>query len=126
MNEIGKKHLVTSGRDISNPGTLGTLGMLLESSGAGAKISLEKIPRNESVPWDDWLKLYPGAGFVLTAADNNVDECISILEDVNITSKVVGEIIEDKKLYLSYKNENEVLFNFKTDRIMGVKEDIKK
>jgi len=32
MNSIASKHLVTAGRDISNPGTLGTLGMLLESS----------------------------------------------------------------------------------------------
>jgi len=126
MNNIARKHLVTAGRDISNPGTLGTLGMLLEASGVGASIQLEKIPRNEKVTWDNWLKLYPGAGFVLTVPEKNADECISILEDVNITSKITGEIIEDKKLYLSYKKQKEVLFNFKNDRIMGVKEDIKK
>ena len=126
MNIIARKHLVTAGRDISNPGTLGTLGMLLEASGGGASIELERIPRSENVPWEDWLKMYPGAGFVLTAPENNAEECIAILEDVNITSKVTGEIIGDKKLYLTYKNQKEVLFNFKTDRIMGVKEDIKK
>ncbi len=123
MNRIGKRHLVTSGRDISNPGTLGTLGMLLESSSVGASVELEKIPRNNSVDWDDWLKLYPGSGFVLTAEEKNVYECLELLEDVNITSSVVGEIVEDKKLYLTYENQTEVLFDFDDDRIMGVKEE---
>lgn len=124
MNKIARRHLVTSGRDISNPGTLGTLGMLLESSGVGANIELQKIPRNDSVNWDDWLKLYPGSGFVLTAEEENVDECLKLLEEVNITSNVVGTIIPDKKLYLTYENQKEILFDFKKDRIMGVKEEI--
>ena len=126
MNRIASKHLVTAGRDISNPGTLGTLGMLLESSNVGAVIDVEKIPRNDIVDWDDWLKLYPGSGFVLTAEEKNADECLKLLEDVNITSNIIGTIIEDKKLYLTYKNQKKVLFNFDEDKIMGVKEEISK
>ena len=122
MNTIAKKQLVTAGKDISNPGILGTLGMLLEASDVGAKVKLDEIPRNETVGWIEWLKLYPGAGFVLTAEENMVDECINILEEVNVTSNVVGEIIIDKKLYLSYNNEEKIVFDFKKDDIMGVKE----
>ncbi|MGC9516607.1 MAG: methanogenesis marker 2 protein [Methanomicrobiales archaeon] len=122
MNNIAQKHLVTAGKDISNPGTIGTLGMLLEASDVGAKVELEKIPRNENVNWEEWLKLYPGAGFVLTAEPDKVEECIKILEKVNITSNVVGEIIEEKKLYLSHNNEELIVFDFKKEDIMGVKE----
>lgn len=124
MNRIAQRHLVTSGKDISNPGTLGTLGMLLEASDVGASIELEKIPRNEMVDWDDWLKIYPGSGFVLTAHPEKVEECINLLEKVNITSSVVGEITRDKIFYLSCGDEKEVLFDFNQDRIMGVKEEI--
>jgi putative methanogenesis marker protein 2 len=122
MNKIGREKLVTAGKDISNPGTLGTLGMLLEASGVGATVELEKIPRNESVEWEQWLKLYPGSGFVLTAKSNKVDRCIELLEDVNITSAVVGEITEDKKLYIIHEDKKEVLFDFESDKIMGIKE----
>ena len=122
MNEIAKKHLVTAGKDISNPGILGTLGMLLEASDVGTRVDLDKIPRNASVDWIEWLKLYPGAGFVLTAEEDRVDECIKILGEVNITSAVVGEIITDKKLYLSHNNEEKIVFDFEKDDIMGVKE----
>lgn len=124
MNRIAQRHLVTAGKDISNPGTLGTLGMLLEASDVGASIELENIPRNESMDWDSWLKIYPGSGFVLTAAQENVAECMKLLEEVNITSNVVGEIIQDKVFYLAYEGEKEVLFNFNKDRIMGVKQEI--
>ena len=48
MNNIAKKHLLTAGKDISNPGILGTLGMLLEASEVGATVELEKIPRNST------------------------------------------------------------------------------
>jgi len=122
MNRIAKKHLVTSGRDISNPGTLGTLGMLLEASNIGAVVELGNIPKNGDVPWDQWLKLYPGSGFVLTAEESKVDKCIDLLEDVNITSMAAGEIVADKRLYITYDNHKKVVFDFKKDSIMGVKE----
>jgi putative methanogenesis marker protein 2 len=123
MNKIGHEKLVTAGKDISNPGTLGTLGMLLEASDVGATVELEKIPRNESVGWEQWLKLYPGSGFVLTAESSKVDRCIELLEEVNITSAVVGEITDDKKLYITHEDQKEALFDFEKDKIMGIKEE---
>lgn len=122
MNKLATEHLVTSGRDISNPGTLGTLGMLLEASGTGATVELDLIPRNKTVSWEEWLKIYPGSGFVLTAKEENVERIIELLEAVEIRSNVAGEIIEDKKLYLTHYHEKEVVFDFNMDRIMGIKE----
>ncbi len=124
MNSIARKHLLTAGKDISNPGILGTLGMLLEASEVGATVELERIPRNSNVNWDDWLKVYPGSGFVLTAEEKNVEEAIEMLENVNITSEVAGRIIEDKKLYLTHDNQEKVVFDFNHEMIMGIKEDI--
>lgn len=123
MNLLAREHLVSSGKDISNPGTLGTLGMLLETSNVGAIVELESIPRNPEVNWEDWLKLYPGAGFILTAEDGNVESIIEILEKVNITTKVVGSIIPNKKLYLTSGNDREVVFDFETDKITGIHDE---
>lgn len=119
MHKIALENLVTSGKDISNPGILGTLGMLLESSQKGARVELEKIPRNPSVNWEEWLKSYPGSGFVLTAPDSKVNRCIELLEEVNITAKVVGDIIKDKKLILTYKNQEKIVFDQDKNLIMG-------
>ena len=124
MNSIARKHLLTAGKDISNPGILGTLGMLLEASEVGATVELERIPRNSNVNWEDWLKVYPGSGFVLTAEEKNVEEAIEMLENVNITSEVAGRIIKDKKLYLTHDNQEKIVFDFNHEMIMGIKEDI--
>jgi putative methanogenesis marker protein 2 len=126
MNSIAQKHLLTAGKDISNPGILGTLGMLLEASEVGARIELEKIPRNSTVNWEEWLKVYPGTGFVLTAEEENVEETIEMLEEVNITSTVAGSIIEDQKMYLTYDDQEEIVFDFEHEIIMGIKENISK
>ena len=111
MKEIADKDLVTGGKDISNPGTLGTLEMLLESSGVGGRVELNKIPRNEDVNWEEWLKSYPGAGFVLTVKEKNTEELINLLDEVSITASIVGEVISEKKLYLSSETEEMVLFD---------------
>ncbi|WP_042701733.1 methanogenesis marker 2 protein [Methanobrevibacter arboriphilus] len=111
MKEIAEKDLVTGGKDISNPGTLGTLEMLLESSGVGGRVELNKIPRNEDVNWEEWLKSYPGAGFVLTVKEKNTEELINLLDEVSITASIVGEVISEKKLYLSSETEEMVLFD---------------
>lgn len=124
MNNIARKHLLTAGKDISNPGILGTLGMLLEASELGATVELEKIPRNSGVNWDDWLKLYPGSGFVLTAEEENVEDAINMLEQVNITSQIAGSIIEEKNLYLTHGNQEKIVFDFNQEIIMGIKEEI--
>jgi uncharacterized protein len=126
MNSIARKHILTAGKDISNPGILGTLGMLLEASEVGARIELEKIPRNSSVNWEEWLKVYPGTGFVLTAEEENVEEIIEMLEEVKITSTVAGSIIEDQKLYLTHDDQEEIVFDFEHEIIMGIKENISK
>lgn len=123
MNEVASKHLVSAGKDISNPGTLGTLGMLLETSNVGATVELDLIPRNTDVSWEDWLRLYPGAGFVLTAKEENVDFIVEILEKVNITTRVVGSIIPDKMLFLTSGDSKEVVFDFSTDKITGIHDE---
>jgi putative methanogenesis marker protein 2 len=124
MNNIARKHILTAGKDISNPGILGTLGMLLEASEVGANVELNKIPRNSNVNWDDWLKVYPGSGFILTAKEEHVDETIEMLEKVYITSQVAGTIIEERKLNLTHGNQEKTVFDFNNEIIMGIKEDI--
>ncbi len=76
MEEIGKKHLVTAGKDISNPGIIGTLGMLLEVSGKGAEIDLGLIPKpnlaKNNLTFELWVRMYPGMGFIMTAKKAHV------------------------------------------------------
>ena len=118
MQKIAEEHLPSAGKDISNPGTLGTLEMLLESSGVGASVELEKIPRNENVDWDMWLRAYPGAAFVMTAPEENAQAIIDALSPYAFEVAVIGDVIEEKKLYLSSGDEKLVLFDQNSNPVL--------
>ncbi|MHA1695164.1 MAG: AIR synthase related protein [Candidatus Helarchaeota archaeon] len=120
MNEIAEKKLLTAAKDISNPGNIGTLGMLLESSKKGAIINLEDIPIPEGIEIERWVKAYPGFGIVATTKEENVEQCIKIFRNKGVIAKECGEITEEGKLILSYEGNKEILFDFKYDKIVGI------
>ena len=108
---LAENDYIKSGKDISNPGILGTLEMLLETSQKGAIVNLEDIPRNESVEWADWLRSYPGSGFVFTASEEYCEYIKDYLSRFSIEAEVVGEVTDSNSLYLNYQNQQAEVFN---------------
>ncbi|MBC7114980.1 MAG: methanogenesis marker 2 protein, partial [Archaeoglobi archaeon] len=90
MRVLGERRLVTAGKDVSNSGLLGTIGMLLEVSIKGAVVNLESIPKPEEVPLSHWLKVYPGMGFILTAREENTEEVLKIFQRAGMRAEVIG------------------------------------
>jgi len=126
MVEIGEKKLATAGKDISNPGTLGTFGMLLECSGVGATVELDKIPvprpdAAEQISFEHWLKMYPGTGFVLTVEnDEKGAECIEIFGNAGVEAAIVGEIDSSKKLKITNGKDTATVFDLDKEIITGI------
>ena len=85
--------------------------MLLETSGKGATVDLEDIPRNESVEWVDWLRSYPGSGFVFTADEEHCDYIKEYLSGYSIEAAVVGDVTDSNSLFLNYNGEQAEVFN---------------
>ena len=121
MNEIAKKYLANSAKDISNPGSLGTLGMLLETSGKGGIVELESIPKPEKIEFNHWLKVYQGCGFVVTCNPKNSKTILKLFESVGLKANVVGKINESNKLKITDGTNTQTLFDFKKDKITGIK-----
>jgi len=123
MVKIGERKLATAGKDISNPGTLGTLGMLLESSGVGALVEPSKVPRPDAkeISLAQWLKMYPGTGFVLTVeTEEKGAECIKIFRDAGIAASIIGEVDASKKLRITNGEETATVFDFNREIITGI------
>lgn len=119
MREIADGSKATAAKDISNPGVVGTLGMLLHASGVGGKIDLTKIPRPPKIDIEEWLKAYPGFGVVLTTSLDNVDSCISEFRKSGIDARVVGEVDKSRELYLTDGESSVQVFDFRRDRLSG-------
>lgn len=119
MTKIAAMHLVHSGKDMSNPGCIGTLGMMLESSQKGGTVDIDMIPIPEGVDLIQWILSYQGCGFVFACPPENSGKVIELFEAVACTGAVVGKIDDTKELKLTYEDRTKVLFDFKTDIITG-------
>ncbi|MDD1771480.1 MAG: methanogenesis marker 2 protein [Methanomassiliicoccales archaeon] len=121
MNKIAKQGLVRSGKDISNPGTLGTLGMLLETSGKGAVVNVDDIPCPKNVDLAQWLKSYQGCGYVITCDPVNSQKVMEMYASVGVTSAVIGKVTDDRKLIIRKDDQSAVMFDFDKEIITGCK-----
>jgi putative methanogenesis marker protein 2 len=127
LAEIGKRGLVTAGKDISNPGVIGTLGMLLEVSGKGATIDLEAIPRPDlsvhNISFEQWIRMYPGMGFIMTAREHDVPELTRLFAHVGMTAKDIGTVNGSRELRIRYADEESNVFDFTSDGILHIAEE---
>jgi putative methanogenesis marker protein 2 len=119
MNTMAQKKLLTSAKDISNPGCLGTLGMLLETSGMGSAVEIMKIPIPEGVDLIQWLHAYQGCGFVATCKPDSSKEVLKLYQNVGLSASVVGQVKEGKQFLVTLGTESQVLFDFEKDVITG-------
>ena len=124
LQELGRERLVTAGKDISNPGVIGTLGMLLEVSGKGATVALEAVPRPDlaaaGITFEQWVRMYPGMGFVLTVKGENVAEVCRRFAGVGMAAAVIGTVDDSRTLTITYRGEETKVFDLDHNGIMGI------
>jgi len=122
LRGLGEDHLVSAGKDISNPGIIGSLGMLLEVSRTGAVIDLDLVPRPDlqalGINLDLWLRMYPGMGFVLTVPPESVAEVCSRFEAVGMTAAEIGTVDTTRRLSIRSSEGEVVVFDLADDGIM--------
>ncbi len=120
MQELGERGLVRAGKDISNPGLLGTLGMLLETSLVGAVVDVETIPIPMGLDLTSWLKMYPGMGFVVTAKSEDAEKVLEVFQRRGLTASVIGRVSEDRRLIIRQGSEEVVLFDLTKECVTGI------
>jgi uncharacterized protein len=100
LPELAEAGLVRSGKDISNAGICGTLAMLLESSGRGARLHLDRLPAPEHVDPLRWLTAFPSFGFLLSTDPADAARVCERFEALGVACCEVGSITEATGLEL--------------------------
>lgn len=109
--------LLSAGKDISNPGTLGTVGMLLEASSAGGEIDIGRIPRPDGVALGQWLKAYQGCGFIVTCEPSSTEAVVSEFEKRGLRASACGSVVEGHELVVELEGSRETLFDLSTESL---------
>ncbi len=112
--------LVGACKDASNPGIIGTFGMMLEASGRGGTIDLDKVPRPPSVPLEDWLLMYQGCGFVLSARPEKAPALERVLASGGFACAQVGEVDRTRRLDLAQGGQRVTVFDFRRGGVTGI------
>jgi putative methanogenesis marker protein 2 len=120
MVDLAEKKLLTAGKDVSNPGIIGTLGMLLEVSGVGADVDISAVPRPEGLEWEHWLKMYPGMGFIVTCKPENTEAVLDIYRDHKLNASKIGKIVAVPRLDLVKGADRATVFDFTKHVITGL------
>jgi len=121
MADLAEHHLLTAGKDVSNPGIIGTLGMLLEVSGVGADVDISVVPKPPQMDYEHWLKMYPGMGFMVTCDPKNTKKVLETFENHKLNATKIGRIVATPRLDLIRGEERATVFDFTKHEITGIK-----
>jgi selenophosphate synthetase-related protein len=98
---LARSGVCRAGKDISNGGIAGTLAMLLECSGVGAELWLDRLPHPEGVEMQRWLVTFPSFGFLLAVAPERTAEAVAAFCGRGIACGQVGRITASRSLVLT-------------------------
>ncbi|MEI9951770.1 MAG: sll0787 family AIR synthase-like protein [Pseudomonadota bacterium] len=105
LPELAEAGLVGAGKDISMAGVCGSLLMMLETSGVGARLDLARLPAPPNVDAFRWLNAFPSFGFVLSVEPSAVSAVCTRFEAMGIACAAVGEVVGEPYLELAYGRE---------------------
>ncbi|RLI80609.1 methanogenesis marker 2 protein [Archaeoglobales archaeon] len=118
MQKIGEEKIASAGKDVSNAGLVGTIGMMMEVSRKGCTIDLNSVPKPDGIEMGHWLKVYPAAGFVITTP--TPEKAIKIFEKHFLTASIIGRVNNSLKVELCLNGERKTVFDFDGESILGL------
>lgn len=118
--EIAERGLATACRDVSNPGILGTLAMMLEASGTGAEVEIDAIPTPPGVELGWWLAAYPSFGFLLAVRPSNLDAVMTLLRSRGVDCAAIGRVVDGSRLEVTRHGERELFVDWRERPVTGI------
>ena len=109
---LGEEGLGVAAKDVSNAGIVGTLAMLLEQAGLGAKIHLDRIVVPAGFSLAEWLKVYPSYGFLVVCKRVHLAATTKRFADRGIWAEGIGSTDASRKLCLCLGDEEALLLDF--------------
>jgi selenophosphate synthetase-related protein len=103
--ELAESDVAHAARDVSMPGTVGSLLQLLETAGCGARLELERIPRPRDVSLERWLLTFPSFGFVVAAPPERAAEAAEPFLRRGLACSRCGQLDDTGTLTLTASGE---------------------
>ena len=119
LPRLAEAGLARAAKDVSMGGLAGTALMLLESSGVGATLSLDAIPRPADVSWQTWLLAFPSYGFLLSVSPAASARVVASFAARDIAARVIGRVDDSRRLELALGSERATLWDLAAAPLTG-------
>jgi selenophosphate synthetase-related protein len=107
-------------KDVSMAGVLGSLAMLLEPTGSGAVVDLERVPHPGGVDLEPWLFTFPTFGFLLCSPPSRAEECREAFHARGLACEAIGAVEDGGRLRVRLGAEEATLLDFATATVTGL------
>lgn len=111
LPELAERGDCVAAKDVSMAGLLGTLAMLLQPTGNGAEVHLDRLPRPADVPVEVWVDLFPSYAFLICGPPERMDDCIAAFAERGLACAQIGAIDDTGDLRVRSGVETAVLLN---------------
>lgn len=119
LPELAERELTCAGKDVSMAGIAGTLVMLCEGSGVGARLTLDTLPRPLEVELERWLCTFPSFGFLLAVPPRHLSAVHARFAAAGVASATVGEFQAERRVELSLGEERALFWDLTRDALTG-------
>jgi selenophosphate synthetase-related protein len=121
LPQLAEAGLVGAGKDISMAGLLGTLVMLLETSGCGAELDLERVPAPAAALGQArrWLEAFPSFGFLLAVEPEHIGHIIDRFAALGVVAAPIAELTRARNLDITYAGETVRYWDLARENLMG-------
>lgn len=117
---LAEARLCRAAKDISQAGVLGTLLMLLECSGVGAVVDIDRVPMPAGIDRMRWLlTTFPSFGFLLSVAPADADLVLKQFAVRGIAAAAIGHCDDSHQLHLQSAGEKKEAWDFCRQPVIG-------
>jgi AIR synthase-related protein len=106
LPRLAEAQWLHAAKDISNAGVLGSLLMLLETTGCGADIDLQRLPcpndTDADGDWARWLQVFPSYGFFMTLDEADWPNVQAAFAFEGLRCERIGSITDSGELTVQH------------------------
>jgi len=119
LPKLAEQGICDAGKDISMGGIIGTVLMLLETSGCGAVLNLDAIQPPEDCLLEKWLVCFPSYGFLLSVRPENVEQVQTQFRQQNLYCETIGQVQATPELILKMGSESVTFWDLAQHPLTG-------
>jgi len=76
-----------------------------------------------NMTFEQWVRMYPGMGFILTAKKECIPALIGLFAGVGMVAREIGTVNSTRELRITYEGQDTQVFDFINDGIMHLSDE---